>query len=84
MVRYRKWALMLGLMAVTPGVAEAAGRLSLFKSKTEQAAAAPAAGETAKRGNQAIANDIANSLRAANLSGYEIEIEFNGDPKSEI
>ncbi len=70
MRRYRKWALTLGIMAVTPGIAAAAGPLSLFKGKAE------AVNESAAPSNQKVADEIGKALRAAQLRGYDIEIEY--------
>src|SRR3990172_6149351 len=69
MRRYRKWALTLGIMAGTPGIATAAGPLSLFKPKAEAEA------DASKPSNQKIADDIGRALKAAQFKGYDIEIE---------
>jgi len=71
MRRYRKWALTLGIMAVTPGIATAAGPLSLFKPKAEAEA------EASKPSNQKVADDVGRALKAAQFKGYDIEIECN-------
>ncbi len=71
MRRYRKWVLTLGIMAVSPGIATA-GPLSFMNFKKDK----PAATSQAQVANQKMAEDIAAALRAARLSGYEIEIEF--------
>jgi osmotically-inducible protein OsmY len=75
MRRYHSWLAALGLAAATPGLA-LAGPLSLFSSGSDSK---PAASETdAKAINQRTANDIAKALRAAKLSGYNIEVEYKG------
>src|SRR5690606_37483127 len=70
MRKYRKWVLTLGIVAAAPGVTMA-GPFDLFKSKSAETAAAPAAG-----GNQKVAEEIAAALRKANFSGYDVEIEY--------
>ena len=67
MLAYRKWVLSLGIAAVTPGIA-LAGPLSFFKS--DQSAPQSAAVD-----NQKLAEEAAANLRAANFSGFDIEIE---------
>lgn len=75
MRRYHSWLVALGFAAATPGLA-LAGPLSLFSSDRDSK---PAASEPdAKAINQRTANDIAKALRAARLSGYNIEVEFKG------
>ena len=79
MRRYRKWVLTLGLMAVSPGITMA-GPFDYLKSRQT---ATDAAGDSRtsqpaniKQLNQRVAEDVAARLRAANLSGYDIDIEF--------
>ena len=68
MRKYQLWVLTLGLMVATPGMAFAGP----FSKKTDEPAAS-----TQKSTNQQTANAIANALRAARLSGYDMDIEFN-------
>jgi len=70
MRRYRKWVLSLGIMAVTPGIAMA-GPFSFQRLKANKTA--PAA---SSRSNQQVAEQIAGSLRAAKINGFEIDIEY--------
>jgi len=80
MLRYRKWVLTLGIMAVSPGIVTA-GPFSFLKRKPRQQTSAR---QTAKSGrsNQRVAEDIAAALRAARLHGHDIDIEFrNGVAK---
>jgi len=78
MLRYRKWVLTLGIMAVSPGIVTA-GPFSFLKRKPRQSASQTA---KPKRSNQRIAEDIAAALRAARLNGQGIDIEFrNGVAK---
>lgn len=65
---YRKWILTLGIAAVTPGIA-AADSAPFSKSEPKSAA------KSADQDNQEIAQQVAGRLRAARLSGYDIEIE---------
>lgn len=74
MKRYRKWVLTLGIMAVTPGITMA-GPLDFFSKKSEQSSSTAVSGKISN--NQKVANDIANALRQARLTGYNMEIEFN-------
>src|SRR5262245_27147422 len=73
---YRKWVITLGLIAVTPS-ATMAGPLSFLKDKPADGATAPAA-PTGKRTNQQVAQNVAQALREAGLTGYPIDIEFKG------
>ncbi|MGE3317100.1 MAG: BON domain-containing protein, partial [Planctomycetaceae bacterium] len=73
MRRYQKWALTLGIMAATPGIASAAGPLSLLKPKSAAESAAPSA---TKQTNQKVADEIGRALRGAQLKGFDIEIEY--------
>lgn len=74
MKRYRKWVLTLGIMAVTPGITMA-GPLDFFTKKSEQSSSTAVPGKISN--NQKVANDIADVLRKARLTGYNMEIEFN-------
>ena len=74
MKRYRKWVLTLGIMAVTPGITMA-GPLDFFSKKSEQSSSTAVSGKISN--NQKVANDIADALRQARLTGYNMEIEFN-------
>jgi osmotically-inducible protein OsmY len=76
MRRYRKWVLTLGIMATAPSVAMAGPFPSLFKPR-EAPPAAGARDAAAQVDNQKVAEDIANALRAARLTGFDIEIEYN-------
>lgn len=67
MLAYRKWVLSLGIAAVTPGIA-LAGPFPF--SKSDQSVPQSAAQE-----NQKLAEEAASNLRAARLSGFDIEIE---------
>lgn len=75
MRRYHSWLVALGFAAATPGLA-LAGPLSLFSGDRDSKQ--PASETDAKAINQRTANDIAKALRAARLSGYNIEVEFKG------
>ncbi len=78
MRRYRKWVLTLGLMAVSPGIAMA-GPLDYLKGRQSADAAGDSrASQPAniKQQNQKVAEEVAARLRAANLSGYDIDIKF--------
>ncbi len=74
MKRYRKWVLTLGIMAVTPGITMA-GPLDFFNKKSDQSSSTAVTGKTSN--NQKVANEIADVLRKARLTGYNMEIEFN-------
>jgi osmotically-inducible protein OsmY len=84
MRRYHKWLMTLGIAAATPGITQA-GPISLFKPRTDAPAAqqapagpsrgAPPSGKHASP-NQEKAVEIANSLRKAKLSGYNIEVQY--------
>lgn len=74
MKRYRKWVLTLGIMAVTPGITMA-GPLDFFSKKSDQSSSTAVSGKTSN--NQKVANDIADVLRKARLTGYNMEIEYN-------
>lgn len=82
MLTYRKWIVTLGIMAVTPTFA-LAGPLSFFKSGparsapggVEQAGASRQNANTSP--NQRTAEQIAATLRNANLKATEIDIEFD-------
>ncbi|QDV21158.1 periplasmic protein [Gimesia panareensis] len=74
MKRYRKWVLTLGIMAVTPGITMA-GPLDFFTKKSEQSSSTAVPGKISN--NQKVANDIADVLRKARLTGYNMEIEYN-------
>ncbi len=75
MRKYGKWALVLGLMAATPGLGFAA---PWSRTENGDKASSPAAtGKTqSKTSNQKVADDIAVALRNARLQGYDIEIEY--------
>ncbi|MFP6763427.1 MAG: BON domain-containing protein [Planctomycetaceae bacterium] len=68
MKAYQKWALSLGIAAVTPGITMA-GPFSIFNRSTQ--AARPAAAVD----NQKLAEAVAQKLRVAKLAGFDIEIE---------
>lgn len=74
MKRYRKWVLTLGIMAVTPGITMA-GPLDFFSKKSDQSSSTAVSGSISN--NQKVANEIANTLRQARLTGYNMEIEYN-------
>jgi len=67
MLAYRKWVLSLGIAAVTPGIA-LAGPFPFLKSDQSVP-------QSAAQDNQKIAEEAASNLRAANFSGFDIEIE---------
>lgn len=69
----RKWVLSLGLMATAPGVTLAGPFGFLNPGHNEDKVVS-----SATRGNQEIANDVADALRAAGLQGKDIEIEVRG------
>ncbi|MEO2033641.1 MAG: BON domain-containing protein, partial [Planctomycetaceae bacterium] len=85
MRRYRKWALTLGLMAATSGVAQA-GPFSFFKSKkktkpaaaTRSASSSTRTSSSGRTANQKMAEHIAGALRTSRLNGSDIEIEYRG------
>ena len=68
MLRFRKWALSLGVAAATSSAAFA-GPFDLFKSKPADPAKA-----TAEAHNQRVAEQVASKLRAQKLRGFDIEI----------
>jgi hypothetical protein len=72
MRRYPKWVLTLGIVAVTPGLATAAG--FPFGSDADASSSTAAPPKTSR--NQKIAEDIALALKRAQFRGYEIEIEY--------
>lgn len=72
MRRYHSWLAALSLAAATPGLA-LAGPLSLFSGDKESA---PTPETDAKAFNDKVAGEIAKSLRAAKLNGYDIEVIF--------
>ncbi|QDV53393.1 BON domain-containing protein [Gimesia fumaroli] len=74
MKRYRKWVLTLGIMAVTPGITMA-GPLDFFSKKSDQSSSTAVSGSITN--NQKVANEIADVLRKARLTGYNMEIEYN-------
>lgn len=73
----RKWALGLGLLAAAPTLASA-GPFDFLKPKTAErsAASAPTATES-PRGNQEVAEDIANALKGARLVHKNVQIEYD-------
>jgi len=73
MRRYRKWVLTLGIVAVTPGIGMA-GLFGNSKAPKKLGQASPVA---VQNNNQQVAEQIADALRRAKLSGYDIEIEYN-------
>lgn len=75
MRKYGKWALVLGLMAATPGLGFAA---PWSRTENGDKASSPAAsGKTQGKGsNQQVADEIAVALRNARLQGYDIGIEY--------
>lgn len=74
MKRYRKWVLTLGIMAVTPGITMA-GPFDFLSKKSEQSSSTAVSGSTTN--NQKVANEIADTLRQARLTGYNMEIEYS-------
>lgn len=68
MKAYRKWVLSLGIAAVTPGLVMA-GPFGIFNKKSSQPA------RTAAVDNQKLAEQVAANLRAAKLTGFDIDIE---------
>ena len=78
MSKYRRWVLTLGIIVATPGITDAGQRLfPFFKSKAARSARETAGREqTPVNRNQQIADRIAGALRAANLSGYDIGIDY--------
>jgi osmotically-inducible protein OsmY len=80
MSRYRKWVLTLGIIVATPGIADAGPRLfPFFKSKAARSARETGGRQqTSSNNNQQTADRIARALRAANLSGFDIRIEYRG------
>lgn len=68
MKAYRKWVLSLGIAAVTPGLVMA-GPFSIFNKNSSQPAR-PAALD-----NQKLTEQVASNLRAAKLTGFDIDIE---------
>lgn len=74
MKRYRKWVLTLGIIAVTPGITMA-GPLDFFGKKSDQSSSTAVSGSITN--NQKVANEIADTLRKARLTGYNMEIEYN-------
>jgi len=79
MRRYQKWLTTLGVFALTPSLA-LAGPFSFGKKAAppQSAAAAPAASASRPSSNQRTAEYVAEALRRANLSGYDIEIQVQG------
>lgn len=75
MRKYGKWALVLGLMAVTPGLSFAAPWSREGNGDKAEKPAAEAKPRS-KTSNQQVADDIAVALRNARLQGYDIEIEY--------
>lgn len=75
MLRYRKWVLTLGIMAVTPGITQA-GPFQLFKKEPARKPAPSARKQESRTDNQKVAESIAGALRAERLTGFDIEIEF--------
>ncbi len=69
MRKYGKWLLVLGVMAASSAAASADGFLGGFKPQLPFSGTA----ETAK--NQELANEVANSLKSAQVRGTGIEIE---------
>ena len=69
MVRYGKWVLTLGMLAVAPGLAAAAS--FPWQSNDSDTGAA-----TQKSKNQQVAESIALALKKSAFHGYEIDIEF--------
>ncbi|MCH9654923.1 MAG: BON domain-containing protein [Planctomycetes bacterium] len=74
MKRYRKWVLTLGIMAVTPGITMA-GPFDFLNKKSEETSSTAVSGKLST--NQRVANEIADTLRKARLTGYNMEIEYN-------
>ena len=67
MKAYRKWVLSLGIAAVTPGLVMA-GPFGIFNKKSSQPARPTAVD------NQKLAEQVASNLRAAELTGFDIDI----------
>lgn len=74
---FQQWLTALGVIAVSPGLLMA-GPFS--GPKTAKPVAYESAPRNASRpnGNQEMAEKVAAALRKANLSGYNIEIQFQG------
>ena len=68
MTRYRKWVVTLGILSMMPSMTMAANPLSFFNKFRKPA--------VAQRSNQQVAEDIAKALRAAQLTAFDIEIEY--------
>ncbi len=73
MPKYGKWLLVLGIMAANPAFSSADGFLGGLRPKT------PAAAISQKDQNQRTAEQVAAALQNAQLNGYDIEIEAQGD-----
>jgi osmotically-inducible protein OsmY len=69
MVRYGKWVLTLGMLAVAPGLAAAAS-YPWQSNDTDTGAA------TQKSKNQQVAESIALALKKSAFHGYELDIEY--------
>ena len=69
MRKLREWILTLGVMAAAPAVGLAAGPLKLPSLPFSQ---------QKQDDNQHVAESIAAALRAAQLQGTDINIEFRG------
>ncbi|MGQ0635897.1 MAG: BON domain-containing protein [Planctomycetaceae bacterium] len=72
MRRFQKW-MSVGLLALTPGMA-LAGPFGL--GKKEAPTAPPAASRKPGASNQEQAYKVRDALKAAKLTGYEIEVEY--------
>jgi osmotically-inducible protein OsmY len=70
MRKYRKWVLTLGIVVTAPGVIHA----GVFDRILGREQSRPVGVPAAINPNQQIANDVAASLKAANLSGTDIRI----------
>ena len=80
MSRYRRWVLTLGIIVATPSITNAGPRLfPFFRSKAVRSARETGGRQqTVNNKNQQTADRIARALRAANLSGFDIAIEYRG------
>lgn len=71
----RKWALTLGILAVTPGITMA-GPFSLFKRDSAQSTAGKRERGPNRANNQQVAEKIASALRSKKFDRYDIDIEY--------
>lgn len=72
MIIKTKWILSLGILAMVPGTTMAGP----FNKKPAPTPVAAATEAQSVKTNEQVAQEIANALRAAKLTGYDIEIEY--------